>query len=40
MGKIFGNHTTAILIGLAVGAIFAFTRKGTNTGDGMPFSGR
>lgn len=34
------GHTTAILIGLAVGIGFAFFRRGGSTGDQKPFSGR
>lgn len=33
-------HMTAIIIGVIVGAVLAFTRKGVQTGDGQPFSGR
>ena len=34
-----GSHTTAIIAGLVVGVVFAFFRRGTQTGDGKPFSG-
>jgi hypothetical protein len=34
-----GNHS-AIIIGVIVGVLVAFTRKGAATGDGIPLSGK